>query len=549
MQAAARQVPGDWGDLPHRDAAYGTNGMVASASKRAAAAGLEVLRRGGNAFDAAVAVGSVEWLTLPWACGLGGDMFAVLYDARRDRLAAINGSGVCAFRASREYYADQGLAMMPLNGWHSVAVPGAPDAYATLHREFGTLPLGELLAPAAAHAERGVLVSRKVHRQLAGTGKLRQYPGTAALYLPGGQAPAAGTRWYLPELAASIRALGREGPDVFYRGWIAEEIVRACEAGGGLLGLQEFAEHITDLYEPLHTRYRGVDVYENGPPSQGFMLLEWLNILEGYDLPALGWNSAELIHLHVETKKLVFADRLRYVGDPRFVDNPLASLLSPAWAAGRRQAVDMARANHTPAAGLLPERAGDTSYFAVMDGQGNAVSLIHSLSGGFGGGVVGGQSGILLNNRAGRGFTLEAGHPNAIAGGKKTMHTLNAYLLMREGRPFVVGGTPGGDYQPQWNVQAISNLLDFGLDVQTAAEAPRWASVPGTDPDTVAQPFVVHLERLPHEVGTALERRGHTIRRLPPWQGPGAIQLIMRDEHGTLLGGTDPRGDGAVLGY
>lgn len=542
-------APGNWSDLPHRDVAYGKRGMVASASKRAAAAGLAVLQRGGNAFDAAVACGSVEWLTLPWACGLGGDMFAVLYDAKQDRLAAINGSGVCAYAASREYYTSQGLAMMPLNGWHSVAVPGAPDAYATLNRQFGTLPLSELVETAATYAGNGFAVSEKSYNQTAGSGKLRQYTDSAEMFFPGGHAIAPGQVWRSANLAASLRTFGREGAEPFYRGEIAQEIVRASQAGGGLLGLEEFAAHTTDVYDPVHARYHGVDVYENGPPSQGYMVLQWLNMLQGYDLPSLGWNTADLIHLHVETKKQVFADRLHYMGDPRFVKNPLKELLSEEWAAQRRASLDLSTVREAPAPGSLPEHDGDTSYFTVMDGEGNAISLIHSLSGGFGGGVVGGRTGIMLNNRAGRGFTLDAGHPNVIEGGKKTMHTLNAYLMMRDGRPFVTGGTPGGDYQPQWNVQMITNILDFGLDVQAIAEAPRWTSVPGTDPDSIHWPFLIHLERIAPEVEAELQRRGHRTRRLTPWQGPGSFQLIMRDERGTLLGGTDPRSGGAVFGF
>jgi gamma-glutamyltranspeptidase / glutathione hydrolase len=525
----------EWSDLPHREAAP--------------LAGMRVLAAGGNAFDAAIAVASVEWLTLPWACGLGGDMFAVLYDAAGDRTLAINGSGVCAYGASRERYAGGGQSLMPLNGWHSVAVPGAPDAFATLNRKLGTMPLGELLATAAGYASRGVPVTTRVSRMMAGTGKLRQFPGTANLFLPLGQAPLPGERWRMPELAATIRAYGEGGSEAFCRGSIAAEIVRACQEQGDLLGLRELADHTTDVDEPLRTVYRGTDVLVNGPPSQGYMMLQWLNMLSGCDLQSMGWGTAPLIHLMIETKKLVFADRLRYVGDPRFVENPLGELLSPVYAATRNQAVDLAVANNEPVAGALPERSGDTSYLAVMDGQGNAISLFHSLSGGFGAGVVGGRTGVLMNNRAGRGFTLEAGHPNVIAGGKKTMHTLTAFLVMRHGKPLIVGGTPGGDYQPQWNVQSITNLLDFGMDVQTAAEAPRWTSVPGTDPDSIGRPFVVHLERFEPQVGAALEARGHRIQWLTPWQGPGAIQLIQRDAQGTLHGGSDPRADGVALGF
>jgi gamma-glutamyltranspeptidase/glutathione hydrolase len=530
-----------------RSVSYGTNGMVASGSKRAAAAGLCVLQRGGNAFDAAVAVAGVEWLTLPSACGLGGDAFVVLYDARRDRVASISGSGAAARRASRERYDGQGLAKMPLRGWDSISVPGTPGACATLHREFCTMSLADLLEPAARYAEDGVAVSERASQYMA-TGVLKQHPATAAMYVPHGKSPRPGDLWRAPDLAATIRAYARGGSEAFYRGAIAEEIVRACREEGGLLDLDDFAAHTTEVETPLHTRYRGVDVYEPAPPSQGFMVLEWLNLLEEFDLAALGAASADTVHLLVETKKLVFADRLRYAGDPRFVASPLDDLLSPAYAARRRLAVDMNRANNTPVAGTLAESDGETSYFAVVDRDGNAVSFIHSLSAGFGSGVVAGHTGVLLNNRAGRGFTLDEGHPNVIAGGKRTMHTLLCYLLCRDGRPLAVGGTPGGDYQPQWNVQMIVDLLDFGLDPQRAAEAPRWASVPGTDPFSIDRPFAVELEAgIPGEVAAELERRGHEVRRVPDWQH--AIQLIVRGDDGVLQGGSDPRAHGVALGY
>ncbi|MCZ6634056.1 MAG: gamma-glutamyltransferase [bacterium] len=535
--------------LPSAGVRYASNGMVASASARAAAAGVHVLKQGGNAFDAAIAVAGVEWLTMPASCGLGGDMFAVLYEARNDRIAAINGSGVAALQASRDYFVNQGLDKMPLDGWHAAAVPGAPHAYATLNAQFGTMPLGELLSPVMTYAEEGIVASNRMSGAISGASKkLGKFPDSVAAYLPNGCAPRPGDRWAMPDLAQTIRAFAEGGSDVFY-GDIADEIVRASQEGGGLFGKEEFVQHRTDVYEPLHTCYRGVDVYETAPPSQGLMVLEWLNLLEGYDLQSEGFGSVEAMHLMVEAKKLAFADRLRYCGDPRFIENPLAELLSSEYAEMRRKAIDLGRANNEPLAGDLPEKGGDTSYFAVADGEGNAISLIHSLSAGFGSGVVAGKTGVVLNNRAGRGFTLEEGHPNVIAGGKKTMHTLNCYLLCKEGRFWGVGGTPGGDRQVQWNVQTISNLLDFGMDVQEAVEAPRWVSWPGTDPAAIETPLELRVERrFEQEVIAELEERGHRVSWMEDWGAGGAVQLILRDEHGTLCGGSDPRAGGVALG-
>lgn len=538
-------------ERPSPGTAFGERGIVASASPTAAAVGLGVLQRGGNAFDAALAVAGVEWLTLPGACGLGGDLFAVLYDARRDRVVALNGSGEAARKASREYYVSQGLSTMPLSGWHAASVPGAPDAYLTIHREFATMPLAELWAPARRYAAQGIVVTESMSRSIAGAAdKLGRFRETAAIYLPSGEPPRPGSRWRNVNLAHTIETVVRGGADAFYRGEIAAEIVRAAEAGGGLLGADEFAEQCTELYDPLRVRYRGYDVYATRPPSQGMIVLEMLGLLDGFDLKRTGFGTHETLHAMVEAKKLAFADRLRYAGDPRRVDpRPVEQLLQPAFADHRRKAIDPARAADRVEGAPRELLAGDTSYFCVWDGQGNACSLIHSLSAGFGSGVVAGRTGLVLNNRAGRGFSLEEGHPNVFEGGKKTMHTLNCYLVARDGRPWLVGGTPGGDQQPQWNVQTITNVVDFGMTPQAAVEAPRWYSFPGTDPEHVKNPYVLRLEsRFSPEAVAHLQARGHRTERLGPWSAGGAVQIIQR-EGGTLLAGSDPRAGGVALAF
>ena len=530
---------------------YASRGMVASSSTLAASAGINVLQRGGNAFDAAIAVAGVEWIDLPAQCGLGGDVFTVFYDAKSDRVVAINGSGESARAASRAYYVDQGLSEMPLDGWHAAAVPGAPGAYAALNKAFGTMPLSELLAPAASYAEDGIIVSNGTHRFIKGAAStLAKYPYSAKRYLPNGRPPNPSERWVLPELAGSIRTYAEQGPNVFYRGEMATEIVRASGEGGGIFSPEEFAEQTADVYDPLHTTYRDVNVYTTAPPSQGVIVLEWLNLLEGYDLQSPGFGSADALHLMVETKKLAFADRLAYCGDPRFIDNPLDELLSKTYAETRRASIDPEKANNEPLPGALPERGGNTSYFAVADADGNVVSFIHSLSAAFGCCVAAGETGVMLNNRAGRGFTLEEGHPNVMEGGKRTMHTLNCYLLCRDGRPYAAVGTPGGDRQAQWDAQVISNLVDHGMDVQQAVEAPRWVSWPGTDPALIDNPMQFHYEdRFDPGVIAELERRGHQVKSMSEWGGGGALQVIARGGDGTLQGGCDPRSKGVALGW
>ena len=329
-------------------------------------------------------------------------------------------------------------------------------------------------------------------------------------------------------------------------------MVRAAQELGSLYEAVDFAKHETEVYEPISTTYRGVQVYEPRPVSQGLLVLETLNILEEYDLAGSGWCSADNVHLTLEALKLAFADRMEYAGDPRFVDAPFDRLISKEYAAQRRTALDPQRAALHVAGGLPIRVGGDTSQFCVADADGNAISFIHSLSGGFGSGVVAGSTGVVLNNRAGRGFMLEEGHPNVIEGGKKTIHTLTCYLLMRDGALWGVGGTPGGDSQPQWAVQTITNLVDFGLRPQAAADAPRWISMPTTTESLEPQPYTVEIEsRVGRAVLAELERRGHTVVDVGPWGNRSAVQVILRGPDGVLVGGSDPRvtAGGLALGF
>ena len=320
-------------------------------------------------------------------------------------------------------------------------------------------------------------------------------------------------------------------------------------AEGALFTADDFACQQAVMYAPIATDYRGYTVYETAPPSQGFLLLEQLNILEGFDLGMLAPFSAERIHLLIEAKKLAFADRNRYAGDPAFVEWPLDRLISKAHAEKRRAEIDRSRVR-SPEGVVVEEPGADTSYFAVADGDGNAVSFIHSLSNSFGSAVVAGETGITLNNRAGRGFSLDPDHPNVIVPGKRTMHTLNAYQVFRAGEPWLVGGTPGGDQQTQWNTQVISNLIDHGMALQDIVDAPRWYGVPGTDPATLDREPVVKIDqRIGESARSALARMGHTVEAIAPWAGGGAVQLIQFDRgRGVLRGASDSRPGGLALG-
>lgn len=532
--------------------AVGLRGMVASAHPRAAMIGAAILERGGNAFDAAIAVAAAEGVLLPMMCGLGGDGFAVVYDARRQEVLGLNGSGVAAAGATREHYAAQGLRLMPLDGVHSVGVPGAVAFYQTMWKRWGTIPWAELWAPAIRLAEDGVAITAWVSRWIAERADvLRRYPDSARQFLPDGRPPAPGERWAAPDLARSLRAVAAGGAESFYRGELAERLLGFLRREGALFARDDFARQVDETfdYPAIATDYRGFTVYETAPVSQGFLVLSQLNILEGFELRDLPLLGTDRLHLTVEAKKLAFEDRNRQAGDPAFVKWPLAELIGKEHAARRRSEIDPAVAR-LPAGALVPEHAADTSYFAVVDGDGNAVSFIHSLSAAFGSGVVAGDTGITLNNRAGRGFSLDEGHPNVLAPGKRTMHTLNAYLVCRDGQPWLVGGTPGGDQQTQWNTQVISAMVDHGLSPQEAVETPRWFSFPGTDPANLALPAVVRLEeRVPEATRQGLAERGHVVETLGAWAGGGAVQLIHVDcARGVLRGGSDPRPGGVALG-
>jgi len=527
-------------------------GMVVSGHPLAAAAGMRVLASGGNAVDAAVATAGVLGVVQPMMSGLGGDTFMLVYRAADRRVEAVNSSGIAPYAATPEWFTSRGHRKMPLRGMLAVSVPGAVDAMVTALERWGSgrFSLGQLLEPAIGYADEGFPVAPKVAfwiRQAADV--IAGFPSTARVFIPQGNLPGAGDVLVMKDLARSLRMVAAGGREVFYRGDLAARLTRYIGEHGGLLTGREFAEHRCEVYEPIATTYRGLTVCTTAPPSQGVIVLEMLNILEGFPPDRLRWGTAEAVHLMTEAKKLAFADRLAHLGDPRFVDNPLDLLIAKDYAARRRRAIDPRRAAAEVPAGMPAEKVGDTTYFSVADGEGNVVSYITSLSASFGCGEIVDGTGILLNNRAGRGFVLEPGHPNCLAPGKRTMHTLMPFLALRDGVPVLAFGTPGGDGQPQWNTQVFSNIVDGGLSVQEAIEAPRWFSFPGTDPATLPAPFELRLESgFPQETIADLAARGHAIREMGEMEAGGGAQAIqIRD--GVFWGGSDPRVDGCAIGY
>ena len=530
-------------------------GMVCSASPLAGAVGAHVLREGGNAVDAAIATAAAEAVTLPPMCGLGGEVFALIYEAATDKIYGVAGSGRAPMGASRDYFVSRGYAKMPADGPLSPSVPGEVHAWQTVLERFGTRKLAALIAPAIDLAQEGFPLPDRIAQNFArliGNGKvLSKYPASAKTFLkPGGRRYGAGDVLVQKDLARSLRRIAEGGAEEFYRGALAKEIAAAIAADGGLIDEEDLAGQTTVVTEDLPSvEFHGHRVFATPLPSQGVLMLELLGLLDGFDLAAMGHNTADGVHVMVEAKKLAYADRLAYIGDPEFVRVPLDELLSKEYAERRREGIDLRHSLETVPVGELAHSgapSASTSYFNVVDAAGNAVSFIHSLSTQFGSGFVAGDTGILLNNRAGRGFYLDEGHPNAIEPGKRTINTIHSYMVAKDGKVVLVGGTPGGDSQPQWNAQVISRVVDHGMNVQEAADASRWVHFPGTDPATIDREPELRMEDgFDARVVRHLESRGHRVVAPPADAMVGAVQLIVIDpETGVRAGGTDRRCDG-----
>lgn len=513
------------------------HGMVCTSQPLATAAGLRMLQAGGNAVDAAVAAAAVLNVVEPHMTGIGGDVFALVYWRATGELAGLNASGCSPAAMDLQYLRRKGYGQMPQSGIDAVTVPGALDGWIMLLERFGSRSLGEILAPAVQYAEEGFPVSEIIANQWAEhVEKLASDAWAAATFLIDGRAPVHGEIFSNPNLARSLRLIADKGRTVFYEGEIAEKIAAAAASRGGVLSVTDLAGHRGRWVAPLSTCYKGYDVYELPPNGQGLAVLQMLNILEGFDLRAWGHNSADYLHHLVEAKRLAFADRDRYLGDPEFSEVPIDRLLSKAYAAERRRLIDARRARPADRPGGADE--SDTVYLAVVDEQGNAVSFINSLFGPFGSGIVAGDTGICLQNR-GSAFVFDERSPNCIAPRKRPLHTIIPAMVLRDGKPYFVFGVMGGDNQPQAQVQVLLNLVEFGMTVQEAGEAPRFRH-------TGAE---LGLESgIGPQVRRELALRGHKPVTL--LDGFGGYQGILIDPRtGVLAGGSDPRKDGCAMGW
>ena len=541
------QQPDDWFTrVPAgRSVVRTSHAMVASSQPLASQTGLEILKRGGNAVDAAIAMAAVLNVTEPNMTGVGGDAFMMVYSAKTKKIEALNASGRAPRALTAERVAGLGHKQMPLSGMETITVPGAFDGWVTLLEKHGTMKLPDLLAPAIALAENGFPVMEKtVADWIPEVEKLRRTPASASTYLVNGEAPKPGDIFVQKNLARTLRTLAKGGRDAYYRGEIGRAIVDYCQKNGGYLTMEDLAEHKSTWVEPISTTYRGHTLYEFPPNNQGLTALLLLNILEGVDLASMRNDPARYYHTLIEATKIAFADRNRYIADPAFAKVPVQELLSRDYAAKRRALINPDKAIDPPAYGEV-KMGSDTTYFTVVDKDRNAVSFINSLFNSFGSGVVAGETGIMLHNR-GSGFVLQAGHPNRLEPGKRPFHTLIPAMVFKDGRLLMTYGVMGGDIQAQGHAQVLINLIDRGLNLQQAIDAPRVRYVSGRG--------VMLEDTLPPSVIAALVARGHE-RVLPPagimhraLMGGG--QAIMIDpQTGALLGASDIRKDGLAIGY
>ncbi len=536
-----------------RSVVVAKHGIVATSIPLAAEVGVDILKAGGNAADAAIATNAMLGLTEPMSCGIGGDVFVIYWDNKTKKLYGLNGSGRSPYTLNRDVFKQKGLKSIPGEGVLSWSVPGCVDGWETLRARFGSKPLAEILAPAIDYAENGFAVSEII----AGfwqhvSPKLKQYPDTAKTYLIDGHGPAEGEIFRNPYLAASYRAIAKDGPAAFYRGKIAQQIADYAKANGGYMTLKDLADHASEWVEPVSTSYRGYDVWELPPNGQGIAALQMLNLIEPHDVRGMGLGSPEWYHLFVEAKKLAFADRAKWYADPAFSKLPIAELVSKPYAKERAKRLDMeSAAVDVPPGNPLLERS-DTVYLTVVDKDRNCCSFIQSNFAGFGSWIVPGDVGFVMQNR-GELFALDDTHLNRLEPHKRPFHTIIPAMVTKDNKPWFCFGVMGGDMQAQGHVQVLVNMIDFGLNPQLAGDAARirheGSASPTGDPAESNGGKVVVEPQVPEDAVAALRKRGHQVERARGG-GFGGYQGILIDwERGTLFGATEARKDGCAAGY
>ena len=530
-------------------------GMVAASQPLAAQVGIDILKAGGNAIDAAVAVNAMLGLVEPHMNGIGGDMFAIVWHAETEQLYALNATGRSGRAFTRGLLEQRGLERNPAAGPLSWMVPGAVDGWAELLERFGTLGFEEVLAPAIAYARDGFPVTDIISGDWrAAEEALARWPDSAATYLPEGRAPGAGEVFRNPNLARSYELIAQNGRDGFYEGAIAERIVTWGQENGAVLTMQDFAEHSSTWVDPVSTSYRGYDVWQLPPNSHGITALMMLNIMEQFDITSMGQNSADALHVMVEAKKLAFADRGEYVADPEFATLPVEYLISKEYGAQRAALIDMQRAltEVSPFRATMddPLEHGDTVYFTVVDKDRNAISMIESIFSAFGSKIVPGDVGFAMQNRA-SGFSMEPGHLNEIGPQRRSLHTNMPGMVTKDGNVWLSYGVMGGNMQPQGHAQVLSNIIDFGMNLQEAGDSARFRHSPDSSAGVArARGGTIAVEwGVPQEVIVDLEGRGHQTSRAGGGVMGGYQAILINALTGMLHGGSDPRKDGMAIGY
>jgi len=546
--------------------------MACTSHPLATQVAIDILKKGGSAVDAAIAANACLGLMEPTGSGVGGDLFAIVWDAKTQKLHGLNTSGRSpkaltldelrrlSEQQSAETRLGGSLALpgavetvqeIPLIGPLPVTVPGCVDGWFELHKKFGKLPMKDVLAPAIQYAKDGFPVTELIgYYWQRGAARLKEQPNWAGTYMPGGRAPAKGEVFRNADLAATYAALAEKGRDAFYKGELAERMDATCREAGCFLRREDLAAHVSEWVEPVSTNYRGYDVWELPPNTQGIAALQMLNIIEPFDLRAMGHNSAAYLHHLIEAKKLAFEDRAKFYADPAAADVPTATLISKKYAAQRRKLLDPRKASRRLDAGNPRLDAGDTIYLTVADKDRNMVSLIQSNYGGFGSGIVPKGCGFTLQNR-GALFNLAEGHANTYAPGKRPFHTIIPAFVTKDGKPWLSFGVMGGDMQPQGHVQVLCNLIDFGMNLQEAGDATRFHHIGTSEPTgtVMTDGGTVLLEAgVSMEVRRDLTEMGHKIQHAVG--GYGGYQAIRYDaQNDVYIGASESRSDGQAAGF
>ena len=528
------------------------NGMAATSQPLATQVALDVLKKGGSAMDAAIAANAVLGLVEPASCGIGGDVFAIVWSAKEQKLYGLNGSGRAPQSLTIDYFMDKGLSYVPFYGPLPVSVPGCVDGWFTLHEKFGRLPMEDILQPAIDYGNNGFPVSEVIAYEMASSYEaLKDQPGFAQTYMPKGRPPVKGEVFVNKDLANTYEIIAKKGRDAFYKGSIAKTIDSYMKKHGGFLSYEDLASHTSNWVTPVSINYRGYDVWELPPNGQGTAALQMLNILEGFDIAKMGFGSAEYLHVLTEAKKLAYEDRAKFFADPEFNNIPLETLLSDAYAAERRNLIDLNKAADSYPAGDMEIETGNTTYLTVADKDGNMVSLIQSIYSEFASGMVPDGLGFVLQNRGQMFNVQDRSHANALEPGKRPFHTIIPAFITKDGKPWISFGLMGGAVQPQGHAQIVVNVVDFGMNLQEAGDAPRMRHRGSSQPtgSVMTNGGTLYLESgFAPETLRELSKKGHRIGfGVGMFGGYQAIGVDL--ENKVYTGASESRKDGQAAGY